>query len=107
MARMIMIGTFSEKGVRGLMTNDLDREAIVKKTCEAVGVKFVSFDILQGPFDFMAVAEGNAEQGVAMKSAVSLSGDFEQIHLCTSISLDAVRSNVKKIMGTYTPPSGS
>ena len=31
MARMIMIGTFSEKGVRGLMINDLGREAIVKQ----------------------------------------------------------------------------
>ncbi len=107
MARMIMIGTFSDKGVKGLMTNDLDREAIVRKTWEAVGVKFVSFDILQGPFDFLAITEGEAEQGVAMKGAVSMSGDFEQIHLCTSVSLDAVRANVKKIIGAYTPPSGS
>ena len=106
MAKIYFIGTFSSQGVKGLMTSDTDRVAVVKKTCDTIGVNFVSYDIVQGPFDFVAVVEGDAEQAIAMKGVVSMSGDFDQVHLCTSVSLDTIRNNVKKIMLAYTPPSG-
>ena len=106
MAKIYFIGTFSNQGVKGLMTSDTDRVAVVKETCDTIGVNFISYDVVQGPFDFVAVVEGDAEQAIAMKGVVSMSGDFDQVHLCTSVSLDTIRNNVKKIMSAYTPPSG-
>ena len=96
----------SSQGFKGLMTSDTDRVENAKETYDELGINFVSYDIVQGPFDFVAVAEGDAEQAITMKGAVSMSGDFDQVHICTSVSLDNIRNNVKKIMSAYTPPSG-
>ena len=59
------------------------------------------YDVVQGPFDFVSVVEGDAEQAIAMKGVASMSGDFDQVHLCTSVSLDTIRNNVKKIISAY------
>ena len=63
------------------MTSDKDRVENAKKACDALGINFVSYYILQGPFDFVGVEEGDTEQAIAMKGADAISGDFDQEHV--------------------------
>ena len=106
MSKIYIMGTFSDKGLKGLVQSENDREKIVKKTCKAIGVEFISFDILQGEIDFIGIFEGDYEQGVSFKAAIMLSGDFNDIVICNSISLEKMRDYVKKISNVYIPPSG-
>ena len=45
MAKYYVMGNFSQKGHNGLLTGDSNRESIVKSGCEALGCKFISYDV--------------------------------------------------------------
>ena len=47
MAKYYVMGNFSPKGVKGLLTGDSNRESIVKSACEAMGCKFISYDVTE------------------------------------------------------------
>ena len=47
MARYYVMGNFSQKGVNGFLTGDSNRKSVVKSACEAMGCKFISYDILK------------------------------------------------------------
>ena len=53
MAKYYVMGNFSQKGVKGFLTGDSNRESVVKSACEAMGCKFISYDITEGEFDFI------------------------------------------------------
>ena len=77
MSRYYVMGNFSQQGIDGLLTGASNREAIVKKACEAMGCKFISYDITEGEFDFILIVEGDSEQAIAAKGGAMLSGDFD------------------------------
>ena len=108
MSTFIVLGKFSDQGLKGLMTSDADRAAIVDKAAGAAGAKMISYHITRGVYDFCVIAEGSDEETVvAMKGTVMMSGDFDQIDILSSVDVKKVREKVKSIMGAYTAPSKS
>ena len=102
-----MMGNFSHQGVNGLLTGSSNRESVVKKACEAMGCKFISYDITEGEFDFILVVEGDSEQAIAAKGGAMLSGDFDIMISIKAVSDDSIRKNLKKMQSAYTPPSAN
>jgi len=41
MAKYYVMGNFSQKGVKGFLTGDSNRESVVKSACEAMGCKLI------------------------------------------------------------------
>ena len=72
MAKYYVMGNFSQKGVKGFLTGGSNRESVVKSACEAMGCKFISYDITEGEFDFILVLEGDSEQIIAAKGGACL-----------------------------------
>ena len=108
MSTFIVLGRFSDQGLKDLMTSDGDRAAIVDKASDAAGAKMISYHITRGVYDFCVIAEGSDEETVvAMKGTVMMSGDFDQIDILSSVDVKKVREKVKSIMGAYTAPSKS
>ena len=107
MAKYYMMGNFSHQGVNGLLTGSSNRESVVKKACEAMGCKFISYDITEGEFDFILVVEGDSEQAIAAKGGAMLSGDFDIMISIKAVSVDSIRKNLKQMQSAYTPPSAN
>ena len=107
MAKYYVMGNFSQKGHKGLLTGDSNRENIVKSACEAMGCKFISYDVTEGEFDFILVLEGDSEQIIAAKGATMMSDDFDVMISIKAVSVDSIRKNLKKMQSAYTPPSAS
>ncbi len=107
MSRYYVMGNFSQQGIDGLLTGASNREAIVKKACEAMGCKFISYDITEGEFDFILIVEGDSEQAIAAKGGAMLSGDFDLMIAIKAVSVDSIRKNLKQMQSAYTPPSAN
>ena len=91
MSTFIVLGKFSDQGLKGLMTSDADRAAIVDKAVGAAGAKMISYHITRGVYDFCVIAEGDDEETVvAMKGTVMMSGDFDQIDIFLIKLIDTV-----------------
>ena len=108
MATYLILGTYSNKGAKGLVEKDSDRREAMKTLADSVGAKFLDYHITRGIYDFCVIAEGDDEETViAMKGTVMMSGDFDQIDILSSVDVNKVREKVKAIMGAYTAPSKS
>ena len=107
MDKYYVMGNFSHKGVKGFLTGDSNRESVVKSACEAMGCKFISYDITEGEFDFILVLEGDSEQIIAAKGGALMSDDFEGMISIKAVSVDSIRKNLKLMQSAYTPPSAS
>ena len=107
MAKYYVMGNFSQKGAKSLLTGDSDRASVVKKTCEAMGCKFHSYEFIEGQFDFILVLEGETEQIIATKQGAMMSGDFDGMTSFKAVSIDSIRKNLKQMQSAYTPPSAS
>ena len=90
-AKYYVMGNFSQKAAKSLLTSDPDRASVVKKTCEAMGCKFHSYDITEGQFDFILVVEGDSEQMIAAKGGAMMSDDFYGMISIKSVSVDSIR----------------
>ena len=89
------------------MTGDTDRASVVKKTCEAMGCKYHSYDFIEGQFDFILVLEGETEQIIAAKGGAMMSDDFDGMISIKAVSVDSIRKNLKLMQSAYIPPSAS
>ena len=107
MEKYYVMGNFSQQGVDGLFSGASNREVIVKKACEAMGCKFISYDITEGEFDFILIIEGNSVQVIAAKGGAMLSGDFDVMISIKAVSVDSIRKNLKQMQSAYTPPSAN
>ena len=107
MSKFYVMGNFSQQGINGLLTGVSNRESVVKKACEAMGCKFISYDITEGEFDFILVVEGDSEQAIAAKGGAMLSGDFDLMIAIKAVSVDSIRQNLKLMQSAYSPPSAN
>ena len=107
MAKYYVMGNFSPKGVKGLLTGDSNRESIVKSACEAMGWKFISYNVTEGEFDFILVLEGDSEQIIAAKGGPMMSDDFDGMISIKAVSVESIRKNLKQMQSAYSPPSAS
>ena len=107
MAKYYVMGNFSQKGHKDLMTGDSNRESIVKSSCESMVCEFTSYDLTEGEFDFILVLEGDSEQIMVAKGATMMSDDFDMMISIKAVSVDSIRKYLKKMQSAYTPPSVS
>ena len=55
MSTFIVLGKFSDQGLKGLMTSDADRATIVDKAAGAAGAKMISYHITRGVYDLSLI----------------------------------------------------
>ena len=80
MGKFYIIGKISHELLKRMQSDpEADRGAAIKKLCETVGVKFISYEWVRGRFDIISVVEGNFENVLAMKVVILNSGMMEQL----------------------------
>ena len=52
MATYLILGTYSNKGAKGLVEKDSDRREAMKTLADSVGAKFLDYHITRGIYDF-------------------------------------------------------
>ena len=105
MAKQYFKSNFIQKGYNGLLTGDSNIGSIDKSACEAMGCKFISYDVTEGEFDFILVLEQNSEQILVAKGAPIMSDDFDIIISIKAVSVSSIRKNLKIMQSAYEPPS--
>ena len=63
MSKFYTMGRYTDKGLAGFVNNpNTDRAGSTKALVEAGGAKLLSYSLLRGSYDFIAVLEGTFEQ---------------------------------------------
>ena len=96
MARLILMGTYSQKSIEGILKSGFDRHLKTRQACEVVGLKFISYDINRGHYDFVFIVEGEWEQTIGIVNRARASGDFDEAIILEAISPNTFNENLKK-----------
>ena len=105
MTRIIMLGTYSSAGLKGLISGS-DRRAAVEALMSAVGGTCHDIHFTRGKYDVVVdctLPSQNAVMGAAAASKAS--GGFEIADYVEIVDIDAVRTEAQKIAKAYAPPN--
>ena len=105
MAKLFLVGSYSQKGLKAIVGSGFDRHIKTRKAVEAMGLKFISYDIVRGKYDFVVTVEGEWEQAVGLVAAANASGDLDEAFALECFSTDVFNESLGKA-GAWTPPSG-
>ena len=105
MAKLFLVGSYSQKGLTAIVSSGFDRHTKTRKAVEDMGLKFISYDIVRGKYDFVVTVEGEWEQAVGLAAAANASGDMDEALVLECFSIDAFNKSLGKA-GAWTPPSG-
>lgn len=109
MALFMMMGSFSQDAIKGIMQTGADREAAARKAVEAVGGKLIGYYGMFGQEHNVAVIvdmPGNAEYIATIATAV-LSGaiaSWKSIPLYTAADMMKAAELGNKVSAAYQPP---
>ena len=78
MAKLFLVGSYSQKGLKAIVGSGFDRHIKTRKAVEDMGLKFISYDIVRGKYDFVVTVEGEWEQVVGLVAAANASGDMDE-----------------------------
>ena len=73
MAKLFLVGSYSQKGLKAIVGSGFDRHIKTQKAVEEMGLKFISYDIVRGKYDFVVTVEGEWEQAVGLATAANAS----------------------------------
>ena len=65
MATYLILGTYSNKGAKGLVEKDSDRREAMKTLADSVGAKFLDYHITRGQYDFVMISQADTFEAVA------------------------------------------
>ena len=105
MAKFYAMGNYTAQGFQGFCKAPTsDRAKAAQAAAQAVGAKLVSYTGLRGPYDFLAVFEGNFAQGAGVKMATDARGALCDIAVCEAININEVAEKAAKITKAYKGP---
>ena len=105
MAKFYLMGNYTAQGFQGFLKDpNSDRSKAAQTAAEAAGAQLISYDILRGSFDFMAVLEGSFEQCAGIKLATEASGALTNINIFEAIQLSGPATEAVKIAAKYKAP---
>ena len=105
MAKLFLVGSYSQKGLKAIVGSGFDRHIKTRKAVEAMGLKFISYDIVRGKYDFVVTIECAWRQAVGLVAAANASGDMDEALVLEGFSINAFNESLVKA-GAWTPPSG-
>jgi len=105
MAKFYLMGNYTAQGFQGFLKDpNSDRSKAAQTAAEAVGAQLISYDILRGSFDFIAVLEGSFEQCAGIKLATEATGALTNINICEAIEMRGPATQGVKISGKFKAP---
>ena len=78
--------------------------AITKVLAEAGGAKLLSYSLLRGSYDCIAVLEGTFEQMAAAKMVATSSGTVDNFVILEEANLNKIAELANKMASTYKAP---
>jgi len=105
MAKFIVMGKYTSKGLGGFVNNpDTNRKAATTALCDSVGAKLTSYAGLRGEYDFMVECEGTFEQVSASGMVAVSSGAVVDFNVHEVINLNAVAKIANKVASGFKEP---
>ena len=105
MAKFYLMGNYTAQGFQGFLKDpNSDRSKAAQTAAEAVGAQLISYDILRGSFDFIAVLEGSFEQCAGIKLATEATGALTNINICEAIKMSGPAQHAGKVASSYKAP---
>ena len=105
MAKFIVMGCYTAKGLDGFVNNpDTDRKAATTALCESAGAKLTGYAGLRGKYDFMVEVEGTFDQAAASGMVAVSSGAVEDFTVLESIDLNGIAKIANKMSPGYKEP---
>ena len=105
MAKFIVMGCYTAKGLGGFVSNpDTDRKIATTALCEAAGAKLVGYAGLRRKYDFMIEIEGTFEQASASGMVAVSSGAVTDFSIHEVIDLNAIAKIANKMASGYKAP---
>ena len=107
MPRYLVQASYSSEGIAALISNPVDRAAVIRQLVESVGGKLDTFDFAFGDYDVVIVGElPDNVTTAALSMAVSASGVAKAIKTTPLLSVDeAVEAMQKAGQVGYQPPT--
>lgn len=103
MATYLILGTYSNKGAKGLVEKDSDRREAMKTLADSVGAKFLDYHITRGIYDFTMQTEAESfDQIAAMNLKAKAAGTVGKLDVLESLDIDEVRKIAKNV--NFQPP---
>ena len=105
MSRYIVLGTYTNEGVTGLIGGNSDRRAAMEALHNSVGAKLVDYYITRGQYDFCVISEADSFAVIAaMTLKPRASGAVDNLVTLESVDIEEIRNVAKSVQ--FTPPSG-
>ena len=105
MTRIIMLGTYSSAGLKGLISGS-DRRAAVQALMSAVGGTCHDIHFTRGKYDVAVDCTLPSQEAVmGAAAAIKASGGFEIADYVEIVDIDAVKAEAQKIAKAYAPPN--
>ena len=105
MAKFIIMGCYTAKGLGGFVSNpNTDRKAATRALCESAGAKLTAYAGLRGKYDFMVEVEGTFEQASASGMVAVSSGAVTDFSVHEIVDLNAVAKIANKMASDYKEP---
>lgn len=105
MTRIIMLGTYSSVGLKGLISGS-DRRAAVQALMSAVGGKCHDIHFTRGKYDVVVDCTLPSQEAVmGAAAAIKASGGFEIAEYVEIVDIEAVKAEAQKIAKAYAPPN--
>ena len=105
MSKFYTMGCYTDKGLAGFVNNqNTDRESSTRSLLEAGGAKLLSYSLLRGSYDFIAVCEGTFDQMAAAKMVATSSGTVNNFVILEEANINKIAELAKKMSSTYKAP---
>ena len=105
MSTFLILGTYSNKGAKGLVEKDSDRTEAMKTLVDSVGGKFLDYHITRGKYDFWILLEANSYDQIAAINLKAKSADtIDKVDVLETLEIDKIRNKAKSV--NYIPPTG-
>ena len=104
MTRIIMLGTYSIAGLKGLISGS-DRRAAVEALMSAVGGTCNDIHFTRGKYDVVVDCTLPSQNAVMGAAAIKASGGFVIAAYVEIVDIDAVKTEAQKIAKAYVPPN--
>ncbi len=97
MATYLILGTYSNKGAKGLVEKDSDRREAMKTLADSVGAKFLDYHITRGIYDFWILIEAESFDQIAAINLKAKSADtIDKADVLETVDINSIRKQAKQ-----------
>ena len=92
MATFLILGTYTNKGAKGLVEKNSDRREAMKTLADSVGAKFIDYSITRGIYDFWILIEAdNYDQIAAINLKAKSADTIDKADVLETVDINRIR----------------